>query len=104
MLVVAGDELLSVLLFVGGGNPNGDNTPGRTKEISFVEFSSQLVASGQVEKIVVANNSRVLVYMGTSQDSESTGELWYHFTIGSIIILSKSSARACKLGKLIVPF
>lgn len=70
------------LLMLSGGNPNGTNV--RSEEITFVEFCSHLVDSGQVEKVVVANHSRVLVYVKNSEDPGAEGELRYHFSIGSV--------------------
>ena len=49
-----------------------------------VEFCSQLVETQQVEKCIVADGSRVLVYMRTSEQPDAPGELRYHFSIGSV--------------------
>ena len=81
--LVAGAAGLSLLMLAGPGG--GDSPKGKTKEITFVDFCSQLVETGQVEKVVVANGTHAYVYMRTADaGSDAPGEAKYHFTIGSV--------------------
>ena len=78
--LLAGAGGLYLLSMVGPGG----NQPGQTKEITFVDFCSQLVESGQVEKVVVANGTHAYVYMRSAESGSGQGEAKYHFTIGSV--------------------
>ena len=81
--LLAGAGALSLLMLAGPGD--GDSPKGQTKEITFVDFCSQLVETGQVEKVVVANGTHAYVYMRTADaGSDAPGEAKYHFTIGSV--------------------
>ena len=81
--LLAGAGGLGVLMLAG---PSSQDQPGQTKEITFVDFCSQLVETGQVEKVVVANGARAYVYMRSSDGGMEGqgGEAKYHFTIGSV--------------------
>ena len=79
-LLAGATGLYLVTMASPGGTP-----PGQTREITFVDFCSQLVDSGQVEKVVVANGTHAYVYMrSTDGGSDGQGEAKYHFTIGSV--------------------
>ena len=66
-LLAGATGLYLVTMASPGGSP-----PGQTREITFVDFCSQLVESGQVEKVVVANGTHAYVYM-RSADGGSDG-------------------------------
>ncbi len=79
-LLAGATGLYLVTMASPGGSP-----PGQTREITFVDFCSQLVESGQVEKVVVANGTHAYVYMRSADGgSDGEGEAKYHFTIGSV--------------------
>jgi AFG3 family protein len=82
LLVGAGGLSMLMSLGPGSGNDGGGGGVGRSREITFVEFCSELVESGQVEKVVISNHSRANVYIRGEGAEE--GELRYHFTIGSV--------------------
>ena len=78
-MLIAGAGGLSFLFLSGSENPQG-----RTKEITFVDFCSQLVETGQVEKVVISNQAHAYVYMRSADRPDEPGEARYHFTIGSV--------------------
>eukprot|EP01050_Picozoa_sp_SAG11_P022580 SAG11_NODE_4301_length_1963_cov_1.298820_2_plen_363_part_01 len=82
-LLLGAAGTMSLLSMMGGSS--GD----KSKEITFVEFCSQLVTSGEVEKVIVSNNSRANVYMKPADGVSGDSSLKYHFSIGSIEVFER---------------
>jgi len=80
-LLLGAAGTMAVLSTIGAGGTD------KSKEITFVEFCNRLVESGEVEKVVVTNNSRANVYM--KQDGSGESALKYHFSIGSVDVFER---------------
>ena len=82
-LLLGAAGTMALLSTMGGGS--GD----KSKEITFVEFCNQLIESGEVDKVVVTNNSRANVYVKPADGLAGESTLKYHFSIGSVDVFER---------------